>query len=140
VTRAARVGAYYSWCLASRLWLDALHPGHSLVLRILSLAASERSVTRGTCCLVLGVFWARAWYSVLAGRGCSVTAATRLDEPDKPYMRLIDEGMALLLIYVGRAGVADGRITDFSLSGFWKSFSCLGILRVSAFLCARKPV
>ncbi|HDY94492.1 MAG: cytochrome c biogenesis protein CcdA [Sulfitobacter litoralis] len=90
---------------------------------ILSLAASEASVTRGT--LLLGVYAAGLGIPFLLA-AMFITRATQLMNRIKPYMRLIERGMGILLIVVGLA-LLTGAFTTFS---FWllETFPALGSL------------
>lgn len=90
---------------------------------ILSLAASEASVTRGT--LLLGVYAAGLGIPFLLA-AMFITRATRVMNRIKPYMKLIERGMGILLVIVGLA-LLTGAFTTFS---FWllETFPALGSL------------
>ena len=90
---------------------------------ILSLAASEASVTRGT--LLLGVYAAGLGIPFLLA-AMFITRATHVMNRIKPYMKLIERGMGILLVVVGLA-LLTGAFTTFS---FWllETFPALGSL------------
>ena len=90
---------------------------------ILSLAASEASVTRGT--LLLGVYAAGLGIPFLLA-AMFITRATQVMNRIKPYMKLIERGMGILLVVVGLA-LLTGAFTTFS---FWllETFPALGAL------------
>jgi len=90
---------------------------------ILSLAASEASVTRGT--LLLGVYAAGLGIPFLLA-AMFITRATQVMNRIKPYMKLIERGMGILLVVVGLA-LLTGAFTTFS---FWllETFPALGSL------------
>ena len=90
---------------------------------ILSLAASEASVTRGT--LLLGVYAAGLGIPFLLA-AMLITRATLVMNRIKPYMKLIERGMGILLVVVGLA-LLTGAFTTFS---FWllETFPALGSL------------
>ncbi len=90
---------------------------------ILSLAASEASVTRGT--LLLGVYAAGLGIPFLLA-AMFITRATHVMNRIKPYMKLIERGMGILLVIVGLA-LLTGAFTTFS---FWllETFPALGSL------------
>ena len=90
---------------------------------ILSLAANEASVSRGT--LLLGVYAAGLGIPFLLA-AVFLSRATGLMNRIKPHMRLIEKAMGLLLVAVGVALVS-GAFTSFS---FWllETFPALGQL------------
>ena len=90
---------------------------------ILSLAASEASVTRGT--LLLGVYAAGLGIPFLLA-AMFINRATHVMNRIKPYMKLIERGMGILLVVVGLA-LLTGAFTTFS---FWllETFPALGSL------------
>jgi cytochrome c-type biogenesis protein len=90
---------------------------------ILSLAASEASVARGT--LLLGVYAAGLGIPFLLA-AMFITRATLLMNRIKPYMKLIERIMGILLIVVGLA-LLTGAFSAFS---FWllETFPALGSL------------
>ena len=90
---------------------------------ILSLAASEASVVRGT--LLLGVYAAGLGVPFLLV-AMFITRATRLMTRIKPFTKAIERGMGVLLVLVGLA-LFRGAFSTFS---FWllESFPALGYL------------
>ena len=90
---------------------------------ILSLAASEASVVRGT--LLLGVYAAGLGVPFLLV-AMFITRATRLMTRIKPFTKAIERGMGVLLVIVGLA-LLSGLFSSFS---FWllESFPALGYL------------
>ncbi|THF72535.1 MAG: cytochrome c biogenesis protein CcdA, partial [Sulfitobacter sp. SK025] len=90
---------------------------------ILSLAASEASVARGT--LLLGVYAAGLGIPFLLA-AMFITRASRLLTRVRPYAKAIERGMGVLLVIAGLA-LLSGLFSSFS---FWilESFPALGYL------------